>query len=53
MLFAMESDLQKCFENDDAYKIITELKMIFAPQDRAERYEATESFFSVKMEEPR
>src|SRR4051812_41934135 len=33
-----------------AYEIITDLKVIFAPQARAERYEASEAFFSAKME---
>jgi hypothetical protein len=48
MLFAMESDLQKCFEKMSAFEIITNLKAVFAPQARAERYEAFE-LFSVWM----
>ena len=51
MLYAMEADLQKRFEKMSAYEIITDLKAIFAPQARAERYEASELFFSAKMEE--
>jgi hypothetical protein len=51
MLFAMESDLQKCFEKMSAFEIITHLKDVFAPQARAERYEASELFFSSRMDE--
>ena len=51
MLYAMEPDLQKRFERMSAYEIITDLKAVFAPQARAERYEASELFFSAKMEE--
>jgi hypothetical protein len=53
MLFAMESDLQKSFEKMRAFEIITYLKAIFAPQARAERYEASELFFSTCMDEHR
>src|ERR1044072_9123039 len=34
-----------------AYEIITDLKAVFAPQARAERYEASKAFFSAKMDE--
>ena len=51
MLYAMEADLQKRFEKKGAYEIITELKAVYAPQAKAERYEASELFFSAKMEE--
>jgi hypothetical protein len=51
MLFAMESDLQKRFEKMSAFEIITNLKAIFAPQARVERYEASELFFSSRMDE--
>jgi hypothetical protein len=51
MMFAMESDLQKRFEKMSAFEIITYLKAVFAPQARAERYEASELFFSSKMDE--
>ena len=51
MLYAMEAELQKHFESMSAYAIITNLKEVFAPQARAERYEAFEAFFSAKMDE--
>jgi hypothetical protein len=44
MLFAMEYDLQKRFEKMSAFE---DLKAVFAPQARAERYEASELFFSA------
>src|SRR3954462_3174737 len=34
-----------------AYEIITDLKGVFAPQARVERYEASEAVFSAKMDE--
>ena len=51
MLYAMEAELQKRFENLSAYEIITNLKAVFAPQARAKRYEASKAIFSTKMEE--
>src|SRR3954465_1675044 len=51
MLYSMEAELQKHFERTDAYEIITDLKAVFAPQARAERYEASEAFFLAKMGE--
>jgi hypothetical protein len=51
MFFAMESDLQKRFEKMSAFEIITDLKAIFAPLARAERYEASELFVSTQMDE--
>jgi hypothetical protein len=51
MLYAMEAELQKHYENMGAYAMITNIKDAFAPQARAERYEASELFFSAKMEE--
>ena len=36
MLYSMEAELQKCFERMGAYEIITDLKVVFAPQGRAE-----------------
>jgi len=51
MLYAMEADLQKRFEKMSAFEIIYDLKVVFAPQAKAERYEASELFFSAKMEE--
>jgi hypothetical protein len=50
MLYAMEFDLQKRFEKMSAFDIIAGLKAIFAHQARAERYKASDLFFS-KMEE--
>jgi hypothetical protein len=50
MLFAMESDLQKCFEKMSSFEIITDLKAVFAPQARAARYESSELFFSTRMD---
>src|ERR1044071_1205862 len=51
MLYSMEAELQKLFESMGAYEIITNLKAVFAPQARAERYEASEDFFLAKMDE--
>ena len=51
MLYAMELELQKRFEKMNAFEIIEDLKAVFAPQARAERYDASELFFSAKMEE--
>src|ERR1041384_5660951 len=51
MLYSMEAELQKRFERIGAYAIIIDLKAVFAPQARAERYEASEAFFSAKMDE--
>ena len=51
MLYAMEPDLQKRYEHMSAFEVITELKANFEPQARAERYEASNLFFSASMEE--
>ena len=51
MLYAMEVDLQKRFEKMSVFEIISDLKAVFAPQAKAERYEASELFFSAKMDE--
>ena len=51
MLYAMEADLRRRFETMSAFEIITDLKAVFEPQAKAERYEASEAFFSAKMEE--
>ena len=37
----MEAELEKHFEMLGAYEIITDLKAVFVPQARAERYEAS------------
>src|ERR1041385_8828049 len=51
MPYSMEAELQKRFERMGGYEIITDLKTVFAPQARAKRYEASEAFFSAKMDE--
>jgi hypothetical protein len=51
MLYAMEAELQKRYEKKSAYEIITDLVAVYAPQARAERYEASSQFFAAKMEE--
>src|SRR4051812_42617950 len=45
MLYSMEAELQKRFERMGAYEIITDLKAVFAPQAKVERYKASEAFF--------
>ena len=47
----MEAKPQKRFETMGAYEIIIDLKAVFAPQARAEWYEASKAFFSAKMDE--
>jgi hypothetical protein len=44
MLFAMESDLQECFEKMSAFEIITDLR------HGAEWYKASALFFSSRMD---
>src|SRR3954469_7841029 len=51
MLYSMEAELQKRFERMGAYEIITDFKAVFAPQARAERYEASKVFFLANMDE--
>ena len=51
MLFAMEAELQKHFEEMSAFEIIIVLNNVFAPQARAERNEALNLSFSARMEE--
>jgi hypothetical protein len=41
---------EKHFVKMSAFEIITDLKTIFAPLARAERYEAFKLFFSSKMD---
>jgi hypothetical protein len=38
MLYAMDSDMQKRFEKMSAFEKITDLKAVFAPKARVERY---------------
>ena len=51
MLYGLEPMLQKRFEHHGAYEMIQELKMVFQTHARVERYEASDKFFSCKMEE--
>jgi hypothetical protein len=47
----MKLPISKHYDNMGALEMITDLKVAFAPQARAERYEASELFFSTNMEE--
>ena len=51
ILYGLELDLQKRFENHDPHDIVRELKMIFEAHAVVESYEASEKFFKYKMEE--
>src|SRR3954469_8776721 len=51
ILYGLESELQKKFENFDPHDIVRELKMIFEAHAAVEIYEASEKFFNCKMEE--
>ncbi|KAK1646158.1 hypothetical protein QYE76_063963 [Lolium multiflorum] len=51
ILYGLESELQKRFENHDPHDIISELKMIFETHAAVESYDASEKFFNCKMEE--
>src|SRR3954469_11420827 len=51
MLYAMEAELQKRYEKMSAHDKIPDLTTVFAPQARAERYEASNLFFSAKTDE--
>src|SRR5215216_6128353 len=51
ILYGLESELQKRFENHDPHDIVRELKMIFEAHVAVESYEASEKFFNCKMEE--
>ena len=51
ILYGLESELQKRFENHDPYDIVRELKMIFEAHAAVESYEASEKFLNYKMEE--
>ena len=42
ILFGLESELQKRFENYGPYELVEELKHMFQTHARVERYEATE-----------
>src|SRR3954462_14538886 len=51
ILYGLESELQKRFENHDPHDIVRKLKMIFEAHTAVESYEASEKFFNCKMEE--
>src|SRR3954466_6623481 len=51
ILYGLEAELQKRFENHDPHDIVCELKMIFEAHAAVESYEASEKFFNCKMEE--
>ena len=51
MLAAMNSDLQKQFENIEAYDMIVALKGMFETQARTERYEISKKLFGCKLAE--
>src|SRR3954465_13557180 len=51
ILYGLESELQKRFENSDPHDIVHELKLIFETHATVESYEASEKFFNCKMEE--
>ena len=51
ILYGLEPELRKSFENSTAYDTMRELKMIFDCHAAVESYEASEKFFSCMMEE--
>src|SRR4051812_41573284 len=51
ILYGLELELHKRFENFDPHDIVRELKMIFEAHVAVESYEASEKFFNYKMEE--
>ena len=51
MLYGLESGLQRHFERHRAYEMFQELKLMFQANDRVERYEVSNKFYSCKMEE--
>ena len=51
ILYGLESELQKRFEDSDPYDIVEDLKLIFETHAAIESYEASEKFFNCKMEE--
>src|SRR3954466_10141052 len=46
ILYGLESELQKRFENFDPHDIFYELKMIFEAHAAVQSYEASEKFFN-------
>src|SRR3954467_9928808 len=51
ILYGLESELQKKFENQDPHDIVRELKMILEAHAIVESYEASEKFFNCQMDE--
>ena len=51
MLYDLEPELQKCFEQHGAYEIFQELEMIFQTHAHVERYETSHKHFAYKMAE--
>ena len=51
ILYGLEPELRKRFENSNAFDTMGELKMIFDTHAAVESYEASEKFFSCMMEE--
>ncbi|KAD4180294.1 hypothetical protein E3N88_28885 [Mikania micrantha] len=51
MLASMTSDLQKDFENHNAYDMITQLKEMFQQQSRVERFETVRALHACRMDE--
>ena len=49
MLATMESDLQKQFEEVEAFEMVTQLKEMFQVQARTERYNMHNAFTNCKM----
>src|SRR3954471_706392 len=50
ILYGLETELRKRFENSTAYDTMREFKMIFDCHAAVESYEASEKFFSCMME---
>ena len=51
MLYVLESGLQRRFERHGPYDMFQELKLIFQANNRVERYEVSNKFYSCKMED--
>ncbi|KAD5318112.1 hypothetical protein E3N88_18058 [Mikania micrantha] len=51
MLASMTPDLQKDFENHNAYDMITQLKEMFQQQSRVERFETVRALHACRMDE--
>lgn len=51
MLASMTPDLQKDFENHNAYDMITQLKEMFQQQSRVQRFETVRALHACRMDE--